>query len=137
MKPIEHAEASAIVFGGKYEDYLEIHKWFDQFRFAINTPEHRIFLHHTGGVILCEQVFGDYITNSDNKKIAIRDIAEHHIIMDVGEMRTPQDWLNNIKDPNWVKPKESNLEQRIEKIEEEIKKVPNLIKEKNQYKIFD
>ena len=117
MKPYEHAEASAKVFGGEYKDYIEIHKWFDQFRFAVKDPNHRMFLHHTGGVLICEQVFGDYITNSDGKNVAVRDIAEHHIVVDVGEMRTPQEWLDNIGAPDWTKPIKSKIEKQVEKAE--------------------
>jgi len=115
MKPYEHAEASAKVFGGKFEDYINIHRWFDQFRFAIKSPEHRLFLHHTAGVLICEQVHGDFITNSDGKNVAVRDIAEHHIVADVGEMRTPQEWLDNITDQDWVKPVKSNIEKKVQK----------------------
>lgn len=117
MKPYEHAEASAKVFGGEYKDYIEIHKWFDQFRFAVKDPNHRMFLHHTGGVLICEQVFGDYIANSDGKNVAVRDIAEHHIVVDVGEMRTPQEWLDNIGAPDWTKPIKSKIEKQVEKAE--------------------
>lgn len=115
MKPVIHAKASAKVFGGEYTDYIEIHRWFDQFRFAVKDPRHRLFLHNTAGVLMCEQVFGDEITNSNGKQIAVRDVAEHHIIMDVGEMRTPQEWLDNINDPEWVKPVKSKLEKDVER----------------------
>ena len=115
MKPIEHAKSSVRVFGGSAEDYIEIHKWFDQFRFAVNDPRHRMFLHNTAGVIICEQVFGDEIINSDGTAVAVRDIAEHHIVADVGEMRTPMDWLNNLDNEEYVKPTSSKLERLVEK----------------------
>jgi hypothetical protein len=119
MKPVEHAKASAKVFGGLYKDYIEIHKWFDQFRYACKEPRHRMFLHHTAGVIICEQVFGDVIVNSKGQEIPVRDIAEHHIITDVGEMRTPQDWLDNINNEKYVKPIKSDLERKVEEAEKE------------------
>lgn len=136
MKPIKHAEASAKVFGGKPKDYLKIHEWFDQFRFCIADPRHRMFLHHSAGVIICEQVFGKKIKNSEGKKVTVRDIAEHHITMDVGEMRTPQDWLDNIHNEEWVKPKKSKIETLVEKAskkeddsEDEISKLKKKVKE--------
>jgi len=128
MKPIEHAKASAKVFGGIYEDYIDIHKWFDQFRFSINSPKHRMFLHHTGGVIICEQVFGYELVNSDGNSVAVRDIAEHHIVTDVGEMRTPQDWLENIQNEEWVKPIKSKIEKSVENsMKDEIKELKSKV----------
>jgi hypothetical protein len=141
MKPYEHAEASAKVFGGEYKDYIEIHKWFDQFRFAVKDPNHRMFLHHTAGVLICEQVFGDYVENSAGKKVAVRDIAEHHIITDVGEMRTPQEWLENIGAPNWTKPIKSKIEKQVEKsmsLEDELDQLDNLdIEEEETVSVAD
>ena len=39
MKPFDHAVLSAKDFGGSYSDYIEIHKWFDQF--CIDAENHR------------------------------------------------------------------------------------------------
>ena len=116
MKPYDHAEASAKLFGGTYLDYIEIHKWFDTFRYALGDPRHRMFLHNTVGVILCEQTFGDFIENNDGKKIAVRDIAEHHIITDLNKIPTPQQWLKNINAKKWVRPKKAKVEKLNERI---------------------
>lgn len=131
MKPYDHAVASAKLFGGIYEDYIEIHKWFDQFRSSIGDPRHRLFLHNTTGVLICEQVFGDCITLSDGKTLATRDVAEHHIMVDVGEMRTPQDWLDNIDDVDWVKPNASKLEKLINKAKKTSEDATPKVDEKN------
>ncbi len=32
------------------------------------------------GIFLCEQVFGANITNSDGKKVSVRDIGEQHVV---------------------------------------------------------
>lgn len=118
MKPFDHAELSAKKFGGIYEDYIEIHKWFDQFRYSVANPLHRMFLHNSVGIMICEQVFGDFIENSNKKKIAVRDIAEHHILLDVGEIRTPQDWLENMHNPDYVKPYKAKLDSVVKDLEE-------------------
>lgn len=117
MKPYDHAELSVKKFGGEYKDYIEIHKWFDQFRYALGDIRHRLFLHNTVGIMICEQVFGDYLENSEGTKIAVRDIAEHHILMDVGEIRTPADWLNNLNNEKYLKPYPAKLDEVPKKID--------------------
>ena len=115
MKPFDHAENSVKLFGGEYQDYIEIHKFFDTFRYSVSDPRHRMFLHNTTGVMICERVFGDFVENSDNKKIAVRDIAEQHIMEDLGQIPTPTEWLENINAKEWVKPFKAKLEKKWEK----------------------
>lgn len=118
MKPYDHAVASAKTFGGTWEDFIEIHNFFDQFRSSVGDPRHRMFLHNTNGVLLCEQVFGPVWAISGDKSVATRDIAEHHIISDLGKIPTPQEWLDNIGNPDFVKPTKSKLERAVDKTEE-------------------
>ena len=122
MKQFDHAKNSAKLFGGSPKDYIEIHKFFDTYRLAVNNPYHRMFLHNTVGVILCEQVISDFVRNSDGKEIATRDVAEQHIMEDLGKIPTPQDWLDNIdaKELDWIKPHKSKLEIAEKKLEETI-----------------
>lgn len=89
MKPYLHARISAKKFGGDPEDYMEIHNWFDHTKAHIADMRHRALLHNSWGIWLCEQIFGDlillpdgtpkkttYITNSEGKKVQVRDVAE-------------------------------------------------------------
>ena len=62
--PIKHAESSARKFGGKAEDYLAIHNWFDESKAFLSDFRHRALRHHAEGIFLCEKVFGTAITNS-------------------------------------------------------------------------
>lgn len=126
MKPYDHAEASARKFGGIWEDYIEVHEWFDQFRASVPSPAHRMFLHNTIGVLICEQVFGKFLQNSDGTRHAIRDIAESHIIQDVGIVRSPQDWLNNVDDLEFMKPFAAKLEQLEKRVWESENSVDDL-----------
>jgi hypothetical protein len=97
MKPYLHARISAKKFGGIPEDYIEIHDWFDSTKAHIPDARHRLVLHNAYGIFLCEQVFGEivqmpngtfkrapYITISTGKKVSVRDIAEQHVIDDLG-----------------------------------------------------
>jgi hypothetical protein len=104
MKPYLHARISANKFGGIPEDYIEIHDWFDSTKAHIPDARHRLVLHNSYGIFLCEQVFGEiiqmpdgkfkrapYITISTGKKISVRDIAEQHVIDDLGCIPTLAD----------------------------------------------
>ena len=49
-------------------------------------------------------IFGEYITNSSEKKVSVKDICELHILEDY-RMRfipTAQDWLENLKLIPWM-----------------------------------
>lgn len=107
MKPLLHAKISCKKFGGKPEDYIEIHDFIDSTKAHIADSRHRIVLHNSFGVFICEKVFGEisqkadgsyvrmpYITNSDGKQISVRDIAEQHIIDDLGCIPSLSDILN-------------------------------------------
>jgi hypothetical protein len=104
MKPHLHAESSAKKFGGKPEDYIKIHNWFDQTKASVADQRHRAILHSAFGIFLCEQVFGDTITNSDNKVVSVRDIGEQHVIEDFGGKFIPtmQDWIEAIEFKPWM-----------------------------------
>jgi hypothetical protein len=63
--PLKHAESSARKFGGKTEDYLRIHNWFDESKAFLPDFRHRGLRHHAEGIFLCERIFGVAITNSE------------------------------------------------------------------------
>lgn len=88
MKPLIHAKISVKHFGGKVEDYLPIHNWFDQTKGYLPDSRHRMILHNSFGIMLCEQQFGVYIVNSSGKDVSVRDIAERHVIDDLGYIPT-------------------------------------------------
>ena len=101
MKPLIHSKISVKSFGGSIQDYQPIHDWFDQTKAFIPDSRHRLLLHNSFGIYLCEQIFGDfivdnkdkiikmpYITNSDNIQVSVRDVGEQHVLDDVGEILT-------------------------------------------------
>jgi len=102
MKPYKHAEHSAKKWGGKPEDYLPIHDWFDQTKAAHPDMRHRAILHNAFGCYIAEQVFGHNITNSDGKLVSVRDIAELHIIDDMGRIPTVSDYLDGMPMYDWL-----------------------------------
>lgn len=102
MKPIFHAKISVKKWGGEVKDYIEIHKFLDSAKAHLPDVTHRAVLHNTFGIFLAERIFGDSITNSDGKEIAVRDIAENHVLEDCGFIPTLQDWFAKYKLEDWM-----------------------------------
>jgi hypothetical protein len=108
MKPWIHAENSVKKFGGEVDDYLDIHNWLDQTKAHFPDMRHRAILHSSFGIFLCEQVHGvSFKRKSDGKRVQVRDIAEHHVIEDMGFIPTIQDYLKDMPFYDWLggKPK--------------------------------
>ena len=102
MKAFNHCKSSVKYFGGIEEDYHDIHAWFDKSKEHYADIRHRALRHHTQGVVECENKFGIYITNSDNKKVPVKGIAEQHIREDLGFIPSIQDWFREIKPRSWM-----------------------------------
>jgi hypothetical protein len=109
LKPYLHALISSRKFGGEPSDYIDIHNWFDSAKASVPDARHRLALHHAFGIYLCEQIFGEiiltedgkfkkmpYITLSNGKKISVRDVAEQHVIDDLGRIPTLDECLSMV-----------------------------------------
>ena len=93
MNTLYHAQASVKHWGGSENDYYPIHDFIDSSKATMPDVRHRALLHNSFGIFIVEKVFGHYIVNSEGNKIPVREIAERHIIEDLGFIPTPQDWL--------------------------------------------
>ena len=102
MKPYLHGKNSAKKFGGKPEDYQAIHDFIDSSKAHVADMRHRAILHSSFGIYITEQVFGTNIVNSDDKRVSVRDIAEHHILEDMGRIPTVQDYLKHLPMLSWL-----------------------------------
>ena len=95
MTPYKHSVSSARKFGGKPEDYFELHSWFDESKIHYPNFTHRALRHHTLGILECEQIFGICIPNSEGKNIPTRLLAEQHILEDCGRIPVLKDWFRH------------------------------------------
>ena len=102
--PLIHAKSSVKKYGGKVEDYIHIHNWFDQTKAWYGHSLHRMFRHHSEGIFECERIFGPYIINSNGKKVYTRYIGEQHVKEDCnGYIPTAKEWVDNINKPTeWM-----------------------------------
>lgn len=104
-KPWIHAESSARRFGGKPEDYIKIHNLMDSSKGTIADSRHRALTHNAWFLsTILEEVFGVVITNSDGRKVSVRDIGEQHVLEDYGNRFIPsaQDFLQEIELQEWM-----------------------------------
>ena len=101
-----HAQASVRKWGGEPEDYVEIHEWLDNSKKSFGDVRHRALLHNTFGVWLAQDVFGRTIQvttkTGKTKHVAVREIAEQHIIEDLGFIPSPGDYLENMEIKAWM-----------------------------------
>lgn len=116
MKPYIHARSSAKRFGGIPEDYLPIHDFFDSTKQVIADSRHRAILHSAFGIFVAERVFGTVITNSDGKKVSVRDVGEQHVMEDMGEIPSMEKWFRTMQIEPWMLGTEAKREQKIKQV---------------------
>ena len=112
MKPYLHGKISVKRFGGKPEDYQAIHDFIDSSKAHVPDMRHRAILHSSFGIYITEKVFGTNITNSEGNLVSVRDIAEQHVLDDLGTIPTVQDYLSGMPMYDWLggkaRPRDSN-----------------------------
>lgn len=100
--PLEHAKSSARRFGGKPEDYLAIHNWFDESKSYVADFRHRALRHHAEGIFMAERIFGVAVANSDGKMVPVRYVGEQHVKEDLGRIPSFQDWIQDLPIRPWM-----------------------------------
>lgn len=117
-----HAKSSAKRFGGIWEDYIELHEWFDQTKAHFADARHRAVLHSSFGIFLAQQFFGEVIVRkSDGQLVPTRLLAEQHILEDFGMIPTMQDWLKEMPLRSWMMKGAKALSKELEQEEKPTK----------------
>lgn len=96
MKPLQHAQISAKTYGGVWTDYIEVHNFLDSSKATCAHFKHRFLLHHAEGIELAVRLFGEELTNSDGQTISTRQILTDHLIEDVGNIVSIEDWARDL-----------------------------------------
>jgi RNA-binding protein YlmH len=97
-----HAKAAAHKWGGTPEDYIAIEEFIDGTKKAFGDVRHRAILHNTFGCWLAQEVFGRVIQLEGGKQVAVREIAEQHILEDLGFIPTIENWMENMEIKQWM-----------------------------------
>src|SRR3954453_58034 len=101
-KAMIHARSSAKRYGGKPEDYIEIHEKIDSTKSAHAEVTHRCVFHSAFGIYLIEDIFGRTLVNSDGQEVFVRDVAEQHVLEDLGCIPSLSDWLREMPARPWM-----------------------------------
>jgi hypothetical protein len=96
-----HAQSCARKWGGEPQDYLKVHEFIDSSKKIIGDVRHRSVYHHTLGVWLCQEIFGTTLTVG-RKQIPVREIAERHIIEDLGWLPSPANYIKGMPIEPWM-----------------------------------
>ncbi|USA52896.1 hypothetical protein NDN13_15795 [Acinetobacter sp. C32I] len=115
MNAMQHARISAKRWGGKPEDYYELHAFIDSTKSLCSDARHRI-LHTLWGInSVVVPVFGHSIQNSAGKSIDIKDLCERdHLLVDYQQRFIPT--LNDFVNAIDVRQLPKNFEQHLEQL---------------------
>jgi hypothetical protein len=102
VHPLEHDRSSVRRFGGRPEDYIAIHNWFDESKAFFADFRHRALRHHTEGIFLAERIFGISVFNCNGSAVPVRYVGEQHVREDLGRVPTVEDWLTRIHPQRWM-----------------------------------
>lgn len=101
-----HARSTARKWKVEPMDVIKVHEFLDGTKSAFGDVRHRALLHNTYGVWLAQEVFGKVLTVTRESgkvvEIPVREIAEQHIIEDLGRIPSPGDWLENMEIKTWM-----------------------------------
>lgn len=103
------------MWGGRIEDYLPLDEFMDSSKSAHADMRHRAVLHSAFGIYVAERVFSvpsvgpdgvivrvPLLTNSDGAVVHIRDIAEQHVLQDLGRIPPLSDYLRHMELAQWM-----------------------------------
>ena len=102
MHPYDHARSSARIHGGVWQDYFELHSWFDASKSLLCRFTHRALRHHLEGVAEAVAHFGAEISNSDGADIDTMTLGVQHLEEDCPRIVTASDWLVGFDAPDWL-----------------------------------
>ena len=97
-----HAVSASKKWGGKPEDFIEIEEFIDSSKKIIGDVRHRSVYHHTEGVWLCQRIFGRVLKLESGRLVPVREIAERHIIEDLGWIPSPADYMKTMEREQWM-----------------------------------
>ena len=104
--PLQHSKSSVNKWGGKIEDYIDIHNWFDETKSWVGSSYHRMFRHHSEGIFECEKKFGMSFVNSDGKTVYTRYVGEQHVKEDCyNYIPSAREWIQALESkekPMWM-----------------------------------
>src|SRR5438046_932632 len=96
-----HSLSSVRKFGGKIHNYLPLHNWFDATKSITANFVHRALRHHTEGIDLSKQLFGEYIKHSNGHDISLMEVSKLHLQEDFCSCPDASAWYKLIELKSW------------------------------------
>ena len=90
--PLYHAKSSVKTFGGRVEDYIDLHNFFDSSKAVEPSFRHRALHHHTTGLNFYLELNGSVLTNADGCTVKTKTLIEQHLLEDFGIVPEITDW---------------------------------------------
>ena len=78
--PQVHARSSALKFGKRWEDYIEVHAFLDHSKLHYAKATHRALLHHEFGKKLAVKIFGTGF--GVNRQLSVAQLVDQHFSED-------------------------------------------------------
>lgn len=92
MKPYLHARISAHKFGGSWEQYQDVHDFFDSSKAALADMRHRLVLHSDLGCEIGARIF--------SSRPNIEALCRQHQEDDLGRIVSLDEWLSHTQLPS-------------------------------------
>ena len=103
--PLIHSKSSVKLWGGAVDDYIPLHNKMDCSKKYFSDNRHRALTHNMFFIFeVMIPIFGEYITNSDDNQVSVKDICEYHILEDYGKRFIPNvsDFLDEMEIKSWM-----------------------------------
>ena len=100
--PFHHALSSAKKWGGKADDFIALHQWFDESKMLTADFRHRALRHHAEGIFMLERLFGVTLILPTGRIVPVRLIGEQHVREDLGFIPSFADWVRCIRPEPWM-----------------------------------
>lgn len=98
-----HCMYSCERFGGEPDDYLPVHQLINSARSVLPDETSRCLLHHAWGIDLAVRCLGTtFCRGSDQRQISTRQVAEAHILHDLGTIPTMVEAVEAVPLAKWM-----------------------------------
>jgi hypothetical protein len=71
---------------GELQDYLAVHRWFDESKTITCDFRHPALRHYAERIAMSIQIFGPFVRTSEGRDVPTRSIAEQHVKEDFGRI---------------------------------------------------
>jgi hypothetical protein len=99
----QHCLQSCERFGGLPDDYLPLHQFINSARTVLPDEVSRCILHNAWGIDIAVRCIGaTFRRSSDHVRLSTREVAESHVLRDLGTIPTMLETLHAVPLAKWM-----------------------------------